>query len=298
MSTIEIKDLTMTYKSGLGIFDISFTVKEGECFGYLGPNGAGKTTTIRQLMGFTNADSGKCLIDGLDTRVHAPEVQSMVGYLPDEIAFFDNMSGHRFLNFLSDMREQKKNRMKELIELFQLDPSPKIKKMSRGMKRKVGLVAAFMHDPDIYILDEPTSGLDPLMQKKFINLILREKQRDKTILMSSHRFDEIELTADRAGILREGHLAAAEDINTLKSEQRKTFIVTLERKKDIEILRKSKFEITDVTGFKVEVVVSSAINDFLDILSRCQVRSMDILQQNLEQVFMKYYGENGEEELG
>jgi len=288
----------MTYKSGLGIFDISFTVKEGECFGYLGPNGAGKTTTIRQLMGFTNADSGKCLIDGLDTRVHAPEVQSMVGYLPDEIAFFDNMSGHRFLNFLSDMREQKKNRMKELIELFQLDPSPKIKKMSRGMKRKVGLVAAFMHDPDIYILDEPTSGLDPLMQKKFINLILREKQRDKTILMSSHRFDEIELTADRAGILREGHLAAAEDINTLKSEQRKTFIVTLERKKDIEILRKSKFEITDVTGFKVEVVVSSAINDFLDILSRCQVRSMDILQQNLEQVFMKYYGENGEEELG
>jgi len=298
MSTIDIKDLTMTYKSGRGIFDISFTVREGECFGYLGPNGAGKTTTIRQLMGFTNADSGKCLIDGLDTRVHAPEVQSMVGYLPDEIAFFDNMSGHRFLNFLSDMREKKKNRMKELIELFQLDPSPKIKKMSRGMKRKVGLVAAFMHDPDIYILDEPTSGLDPIMQKKFINLILREKQRDKTILMSSHRFDEIELTADRAGILREGHLAAVEDINTLKSEQRKTFIVTLERKKDIEILRKSKFEITDVTGFKVEVVVSSAINDFIDILSRCQVRSMDILQQNLEQVFMKYYGENGEEEPG
>ena len=298
MSTIEIKDLTMTYKSGRGIFDISFTVREGECFGYLGPNGAGKTTTIRQLMGFTNADIGKCLIDGLDTRVHAPEVQSMAGYLPDEIAFFDNMSGHRFLNFLSDMREKKKNRMKELIELFQLDPSPKIKKMSRGMKRKVGLVAAFMHDPDIYILDEPTSGLDPLMQKKFINLILREKQRDKTILMSSHRFDEIELTADRAGILREGHLAAVEDINTLKSEQRKTFIVTLERKKDIEILRKSKFEITDVTGFKVEVVVSSAINDFIDILSRCQVRSMDILQQNLEQVFMKYYGENGEEEPG
>ena len=298
MSTIEIKDLTMTYKSGRGIFDISFTVREGECFGYLGPNGAGKTTTIRQLMGFTNADSGKCLIDGLDTRVHAPEVQSMVGYLPDEIAFFENMSGHRFLNFLSDMRGKKKNRMKELIELFQLDPSPKIKKMSKGMKRKVGLVAAFMHDPDIYILDEPTSGLDPLMQKKFINLILREKQRNKTILMSSHRFDEIELTADRAGILREGHLAAVEDINTLKLAQRKTFIVTLTRKKDIETLRNSRFEITDVTGLKVEVVVCSAINDFIDILSHCQVRSLDILKQDLEQVFMKYYEKNGEEESG
>ncbi len=295
MSIIQVENLTKTYKSGKGIFDVSFTVRKGEVFGYLGPNGAGKTTTIRQLMGFTNADQGKCLIKGKDTRTHAAEIQKSVGYLPGEIAFFDGMTGKQFLDFMNDMRgNEEKTRKDELIDKFNLDPKPKISKMSKGMKQKVALTAAFMHDPDIYILDEPTSGLDPLMQKIFINLILEEKERGKTILMSSHSFEEVERTSDRAGVIREGRLVTVEDVNSLKASQRKAFIITVGSDKDIELLKDSDLEISDITGNKVEIIISSNYDQFIDTLSKCEVKGLDVLKQNLEQIFMKYYGQEVE----
>src|SRR5690554_5708821 len=200
MSIIEVNNLTKIYRNGKGIFDVTFHIQEGEVFGYLGPNGAGKTTTIRQLMGFTNANKGNCSIMGLDSRKDAHRIQNSVGYLPGEISFFDNMTGTDFLKFMSHLRRSKPpSRKEELIQEFQLDPTRKIRRMSKGMKQKLAIVTAFMHDPRVYILDEPTSGLDPLMQKKFIQLINREKKRGKTILMSSHSFDEIDRTADRVG---------------------------------------------------------------------------------------------------
>lgn len=289
---ISVDKATMTYKSGKGIFDVSFQVKEGEVFGYLGPNGAGKTTTIRLLMGFTNPDSGGCTIRGLDCRRAAPEIQKFVGYLPGEMAFFEEMTGKQFLRAMNEMRGIKNNsRTQQLLERLELDCSGRIRKMSKGMKQKLGIVAAFQHDPSVYILDEPTSGLDPLMQQVFIEMALEERDRGKTILMSSHNFEEIERTCDRAGVIREGRLAAVEDIHSLREARRRIYSVTLGSEKDVETLKASGLELRAVEETRVEVVIGSNYDDFIKALGKCRVLGLDVVSQTLEQVFMQYYGE-------
>lgn len=282
----------MTYKSGRGVFDLAFSVKEGEVFGYLGPNGAGKTTTIRVLMGFTNADKGTCTINGLDCRTQAHEIQEFTGYLPGETAFFDEMKGNEFLHFLHEMRRSKdKARLDSLLERFQLDPSIRIRRMSKGNRQKLAIMAAFMHDPSVYIMDEPTSGLDPLMQKVFIELILEEKARGKTILMSSHNFEEIYRTSDRAGVIREGQLVAVEDVHSLKESQRKVYLVTVGSSEDVDILKASGLETVRIDGNNVEVAVTSNYQEFMETLGQCRILGLDVVSQSLEEVFMKYYGQ-------
>ena len=222
MSIIDIQHITKDYGEGRGVFDVSFQVHKGEVMGFLGPNGAGKTTTIRQLMGFLKPDSGNVRILGMDCFHDAHKIAGSLGYLPGEIAFIDSMSGTEFIRFIARMKEMKDTgRADELMKRFALDPSTKIKKMSKGTKQKIGIICAFMQDPDILLLDEPTSGLDPLMQNAFIELILEEKKRGKTILLSSHIFEEIEKTCDRAAIIRNGRLVAVEDMEHLAKNKQK-----------------------------------------------------------------------------
>ena len=222
MSIIEIDKLTKDYGDNKGIFDLTFEVKEGEVFGYLGPNGAGKTTTIRHLMGFLTPDKGSSQILGMDSRTRSAHIMKDLGYLPGEIAFFDGMKGFEFLNFMSEMKGLTDTSLRDkLVDMFQLDTRGKIRKMSKGMKQKIGIVCAFMHNPKVLILDEPTSGLDPLMQKTFTDLILEEKSKGKTILMSSHSFEEIERTCDRVAIIRQGQLVALENIHDLRKKEEK-----------------------------------------------------------------------------
>lgn len=176
MSVIDIQNLTRDYGGGKGIFDVTFQVNEGEVFGFLGPNGVGKTTTIRHLTGFIRNKSGQCTVNGLDCWRDSARIHQSLGCIPGEISFFDDMTGTDFLKFVSKYKAITSSaRQKELIERFELDPKGKINKMSKGMKQKLGIVTAFMHDPKILILDEPTSGLDPLMQNRFIELIAEEK---------------------------------------------------------------------------------------------------------------------------
>ncbi|WP_407080297.1 AAA family ATPase [Candidatus Contubernalis alkalaceticus] len=163
--------------------------------------------------------------------------------------------------------------------------------MSKGMKQKLGIITAFMHDPEVYILDEPTSGLDPLMQRYFIDLIMEEKSRGKTILMSSHNFGEIDRTNDRAGIIREGRLVDVEDVHSLKASQRKAFLVTVASLEDVKQLQNSGLDLGSITDNHVEVYVSSNYDRFIETLAKCKVLEMNIPSQSLEQVFMKYYGQ-------
>ncbi|MBU1142764.1 MAG: ABC transporter ATP-binding protein [Firmicutes bacterium] len=294
---ITIENLTKSYGIDKGVFNLTFTVNKGEIFGFIGPNGAGKTTTIRHLLGFIHPDEGKCSIMGMDTISFAPKIQESLGYLPGEIAFFDHMTGLEFLRLLLSMRNIKdETRMHELILMLELDTSAKIRKMSKGMKQKLGLVAAFMHNPEILILDEPTSGLDPLMQNKFIKLILEEKKRGKTILMSSHSFEEIERTCDRAGIIKNGRLVALENIKTLKENQRKIYIIHFHNLSDIESLQEKGFDIVNQQEKMVEIAISGDVNPLLKALSDYDILSLDVKHLSLEEVFMKYYirGESNE----
>jgi ABC-2 type transport system ATP-binding protein len=288
---ISIAALTFRYGSGKGVFDLSFSVGEGEVFGYLGPNGSGKTTTIRNLLGFVRPGRGTCSINRLDCWHSAAQIQKQLGYLPGEISFFDEMSGIQFLDLIGAMRGiNKKSYRNQLINRFELDPSAKIRRMSKGMKQKLGLVTAFMHDPAVYILDEPTSGLDPLMQNVFVDLVLEEKERGKTILMSSHSFEETYRTCDRAGIIREGRLVAVEDVHSLKSSQHKAYLVTLESTADLEHLRSAGLKIGSISKNTVEVFVSGNYDQFIAALAKCRLHGLDVASQTLEQVFLKYYG--------
>ncbi len=289
---IKIEAVTKQYRSGKGIFDVSFSVEEGEVFGYLGPNGAGKTTTIRVLMGFLKADQGRSWVRGFDSWRNPENIHEDLGYIAGEIAFFDDMDGREFLDFMHHMRGTKDRRLeKKLLERFELDPHNRIKRMSKGMKQKLGVVAAFMHNPSVYILDEPTSGLDPLMQNEFIHLVKEEKEVGKTFLISSHSFTEIERTSDRAGVIREGRLVAVENVVDLKAKHQKTYSVTVGKDADLQTLRQSGLSLGRISNHTVEVVVGDEYSQFLSVLNRCTVTDLDVVAQGLEQAFLKYYGE-------
>ena len=221
---IDVQGLTKDYGQGRGVFGLTFQVERGEVFGFLGPNGAGKTTTIRQLMGFIRPTAGRASILGMDCFAQAAAIQAHVGYLPGELSLMDDLTGDGFLRFMANMRGMADlGAAGELKELFRLDGRQRLRKMSKGTRQKVGLVCAFMARPDLLLLDEPTSGLDPLMQSRFVELLLREKARGATILLSSHMFEELERTCDRVAILRAGRLAAVERTEDLRRARTKRY---------------------------------------------------------------------------
>lgn len=292
---IEVNKCSMLYSSKKGITDVSFQVKAGEVFGYLGPNGAGKTTTIRCLLGFMKAQEGKIIINGLDSWSDAAKIQEMVGYIPGEMSLFDEMTGTEFLHFLLQMRNVKdKTRLNELLKIFDLDPRGKIRKMSKGMKQKVGLIAAFMHDPQIYILDEPSSGLDPLMQQVFVNLIKEERKHGKTILMSSHSFEEVDKTCDRIAMIRDGKIVLVEDIEVVKQHRRKIFSVSVENALEITKMKQLGISVVFENDHYAEVEVLGDFKPFFELLKQIQVLDLDVKTQRLEDVFMKFYGKEGD----
>ncbi|MDD4113859.1 MAG: ABC transporter ATP-binding protein [Herbinix sp.] len=290
---IEINGLTKDYGDHKGNFDLTFSVEEGEVFGYLGPNGAGKTTTIRHLMGFLTPDKGTSQIFGMDSRTRSADIMKLLGYLPGEIAFFDGMNGMEFLNFMAEMRGLTDTSLKDkLMDLFELDTKGKIRKMSKGMKQKLGIVCAFMHDPKVLILDEPTSGLDPLMQKTFADLILEEKSKGKTILMSSHSFEEIERTCDSVGIIRQGELVAIENIHDLKMKRRKVYLVTFDNVTSASQFASSNdFDIIEVKENIVKLSVLGNVTEFIKVLHNYSIMDLNTETSSLEDIFMHYYGD-------
>lgn len=292
-SVIKLEHVTKDYGNGKGVFDVSFSVKEGEVFGYLGPNGAGKSTTIRQLMGFIHPQAGTCQIFGKDCFSQASKIQSETGYLAGELAFMEDMTGRKFLEFMAQMKGIKNlSRMEELLERFELNPQGKMRKMSKGMKQKVGLVCAFMGNPKAVILDEPTSGLDPLMQNRFVELILEEKRKGTTILMSSHIFEEVEKTCDRTAIIRAGKIVAIEDMQSLSAKRKKIYTVTLPDAQTVEqFVKESGLEIRGRAGKRVQLTVKNQIPETLRLIAKYQPVDLDIKTQSLEELFMHFYGE-------
>lgn len=297
MSVIEISHITKDYGKGRGVFDVSFNVKQGEVLGFLGPNGAGKTTTIRQLMGFIKPDSGKLSIRGMDCFKEVDQIQRSLGYLPGEIAFIDSMNGMEFIKFVAKMKKMKDlGRAQELMQMFELNASGKLKKMSKGMKQKIGIVCAFMDSgSEILILDEPTSGLDPLMQNRFVELVLSEKKKGKTILMSSHMFEEVERTCDRAAIIREGRLVAVEEMEKLKESRQKIIVVSFKDASMAEAFAAEFPKAGYQAGSKmVTAKVGRNLDSFIKKAGEYTIADLDVRTQSLEEFFMHFYGEEAD----
>ena len=230
---ISVKNLTKDYGKNRGIFDISFDVYKGTVFGYCGTNGSGKTTTLRHIMGFIKPNKGEVKVMGMDAWKNSDEIKKYIGYVPGEIAFPPVESGSDFLKIqaetigLTDM-----SKAEAIINALQLDPTANLKRMSKGMKQKTALVAAFMHSPEIIILDEPTTGLDPLMRDVFVQMIKAEKARGATIIMSNHMFDELEETCDYVGFIKDGHLIDVVDMDALRNLPYRDYEIALQKKED------------------------------------------------------------------
>ncbi len=291
MNVIETRGLTKDYGRGRGVFALDLVVKQGQVLGFLGPNGAGKTTTIRQLMGFIRPDSGTAQIFGQDCFAKAPAVQARVGYLPGEIAFPDDMTGEEYLRFAARLRGSRAamGRAKELCGRFEMDGKMRIKRMSKGTKQKLGIVAAFMHSPELYLLDEPTSGLDPLMQGHFLALLAEEKAAGKTILLSSHIFEEVERTCDTAAILRAGRLVATENMDALRKSRRKVFSLRFADEKAALMFANGLAEAAR-EGARVTVPVTGDVDALVKRAAGYPLRDLSVRPQSLEELFLHYYG--------
>ena len=211
MAAIAVDGLTKDYGEVVANDALSFEVESGEIFGFLGPNGAGKTTTIRMLMGFQSPTAGGATVLGRDVTDEADliEAKRAIGYLPGDPSFDESVTGREFLDYQARLKGEE--RRGELLDLFTPPLDRPIREYSTGNKQMLGIVQAFMHDPELVIMDEPTSGLDPLKQSEFNAFVREQRDRGMTVFFSSHVLSEIQRVCDRVGIIREGKLVALED---------------------------------------------------------------------------------------
>ena len=303
-NVIEVNRLTKDYGSGRGVFDISFNVKKGEVFGFLGPNGAGKSTTIRHLMGFSKPDKGETKIFGKNTFRDYFQILNRVGYIPGEIALPAGLNGYEFIDMMQNLQHiHKEEQLKKMLEMFKLEDNVlkgDTKRMSLGVKRKLAVVTAFMSDPDVLILDEPTSGLDPVMQDTFIKFIREEKERGKTILLSSHIFSEVDATCDRIAIIKDGKIISEFVADELKHASTKYYKIYFadkagygdfcEKNKDCSYLI-----IKDKNEAELSVFISAEdknINKVIEIISEYKIKEFGNVKETLEDYFMKFYKED------
>lgn len=301
MHTIEVEHLTKDYGSGRGVFDVSIAVDRGEVFGFLGPNGAGKSTTIRHLMGFSKPDSGSTKIEGMETFHRYFEVLNHVGYIPGEIALPAGLTGWEFIRMMQNLQKiHIEKRLGEMLKLFELEDEVlkgETKRMSLGVKRKLAVVTAFMSDPDVLILDEPTSGLDPVMQENFIQFIHEEKERGKTILLSSHIFSEIDSTCDRIAIIKDGKIVSQFVADDLKHASRKYYTVTFATEAEkAAFLQKAAslatFQLIREEGVEAYLSVEdSDLNALIALLAAAKVVTFSNRRETLEDYFLKFYKE-------
>lgn len=290
MNEIEIRGLVRDYGKGRGVFGLTLEVETGEALGVLGPNGAGKTTTLRHLMGFLRAKQGSVRIGGMDCFAQAREVHRRVGYLPGEVAFPDDMTGREFIAFVAGVKGVRGlGRARELAERFELDDTAKLRKMSKGNRQKVAIVCAFLQDAPVLLLDEPTSGLDPLMQNRFVQLVQEEHARGKTILLSSHMFEEVERTCGRAAILRDGKLAAVQPLDELRRSRARQYAADF-ASPEAAARFASVWPGAAVEGCRVVADAGSDLPALLRALSEQPVVSLTPCSQSLEESFMQYYG--------
>ena len=219
MKAIELNGLTKTYGSSRGLVDLSLSVERGEVFGYLGPNGAGKSTTIRLLLDLIRPTSGTARVLGLDPRADAVALHERIGYLAGDFVAPGRQKVGAALRFLAALRGGAgADQIDVLCERLELDQGRQISALSKGNRQKVGLVQAFMHEPELLILDEPTSGLDPLAQQIFLDMVAEAAENGQTVFMSSHIMSEVEAVADRVAIIREGRLVALDTVAGLRAD--------------------------------------------------------------------------------
>ncbi|MFN8513237.1 MAG: ABC transporter ATP-binding protein [Chloroflexia bacterium] len=226
---IETTALTKRYSANRGIKNVNLTVGQGEVFGFLGPNGAGKTTTIRTLLDFLHPTSGRALLFGLDSQRDSVAIRARLGILPTEFTLDDRLTGDDLLRLFARLRGVRDlGYARELAGRLDADLRRPMRRLSRGNKQKIGLIAALFHRPDLLILDEPTGGLDPLVQEEFLAIVAETKAEGRTIFLSSHILSEVERVCDRVAIIRDGEIVTIETIAGLLNRKLRYLTLTFD----------------------------------------------------------------------
>jgi ABC-2 type transport system ATP-binding protein len=292
-AAISTTGLTKFYGEHRGAVDVDLEINEGEVFGLLGPNGAGKTTCIRMFLDFLHPTSGTATLLGLDSRADSVEIRQKVGYLPGDFLTYEKLTALELLEYFTNLRKGNLTKARILADRFNLDLTRKIGELSRGNRQKVGLVQAFMSDPELLILDEPTTGLDPLLQQEFHKLVLEEAATGKTFFVSSHVLSEVEEICHRVGIIREGELITVENVAALRERALTHVVIEFE-----DAVSSADFEAVDgvtdvvVTDHKMSCYVTGSVDSLIKAAAKHTVHKIESAQPGLEEVFLAYYSGN------
>ncbi len=321
MDIITTDHLTKYYGKSRGIIDLSLTVRKGEFFGFIGPNGAGKSTTIRILLGLIHASSGKASIFGTNTSSDRRQILENIGYIPSEAMFYHNTTVAELLRLSANLRRKDCSaEALRLCERLQLDPNQKTDSLSLGNRKKVSIVCALQHCPDLYIFDEPTSGLDPLIQKEFFDLLRERNAQGATIFLSSHILSEVQKYCCRAAVIREGQIAACGDIAQLSQTNAKRISLTGADEQQIrrllEEIRRTDTNTqspastltnpnsepdaepygkrTDIRDFRtadntVTFLFQGNIKELMDRLAHISYTDITVTEPDLNEIFMHFY---------
>ena len=290
-AVVETLQLTKQFGANRGIADVSFEVRVGEVFGFLGPNGAGKSTTIRLLLGLYKRTSGQVRVFDLDPGSDAARINRLTGYLPGELSLYPRLTGRQHLDRLASIRDMTDvSYREELVERFSAELDRPVRSLSKGNRQKIGLVAAFMHRPDLLVLDEPTAGLDPLLQDEFVHLIRESVTAGQTVFLSSHELDEVQRLVDRLAIIKDGRIVVTDSIDGLRKNAPRTiefhFLAAFDPERfadqpGVHVLASTDTQITlSVTGPVAAVLRVAADLDAVDVGAR---------PADLDELFLSYY---------
>ncbi len=291
-AAVRTSGLRKEFHGAVAVRDLDLVVPTGSVFGYLGPNGAGKTTTIRLLAGLLRPTRGRAEVLGMDVARHRDEVQRRIGYLPGRFVAYPDLTGAEYLQFLGSLRGGVTwPGVARLAERFELDLTRRIGQLSHGSRQKVGIVQAFMHQPELLVLDEPTAGLDPIMQQEFLGLVNEVSREGRTVFLSSHILSEVEAAADSVAILREGTLVTTSTIPELRGQVVRHWDVTFVDEVPLDVLRGCGHvgPSIRVHGRTAHLVLEGSSEELLRAIAPYGVENIQTHEADLTEVFLQYY---------
>lgn len=291
VNAIEIKDLVKSYGNARGVSKISINVRKGDFYGFIGPNGAGKSTAIRSMLGLIKKNSGSIKILGMDIEREKVNILKKIGYMPSESMFYPRMRVSEIIKMSEDAYKMDcSEKARKLCEILKVDTVKRVEDLSLGNRKKISIVCAMQHSPDLYILDEPTSGLDPLMQKEFFTLLSEANKEGATIFFSSHVLSEIQNYCNNAAIIKEGKIIAEDSVSNLtKTNARKVLLRGVSQAPDI----------AGIAGLRLEdgnanFMYQGNIKNLITVLNNIELKDVIIEEPSLEEIFMHYYEKVGE----
>jgi len=290
---IVIDNLHKSYGKVQAVKGISMHVEQGEIFGFLGPNGAGKTTTIRCMLDVIRPTSGMLRVLGLDAQRDNMELHRRIGYLPGDVRLPGDMTGKQVIDYFSCLQGLKPVLLNDLVARFDVEMKRPLKSYSKGMRQKIGVVLAFMCDPEVLILDEPTSGLDPLLQRTFNEFLLQEQTRGKTIFMSSHIMSDVEKVCQRVAVIRQGEIVTIEEVEKLRQKAGQRVTVEFgDAVTAYEVARMPGVSMVTTHNHVYHFNISGSMDALIKALSRHEVLRLQAEEAPLEEVFLKFYEES------